>query len=241
MFLFLFMRIIKIKKLYNAPSMQLLMELSLVSAMGCVGLVDVAVSRFESPVNTGFVDDTGTAVVRQHTEEQRIIRSEIVIEGDEPAEIPAEKGIRLSLGELDTSSERLSRLHHMSVSDRRPVAWAVERLELLYNQHGAFKRRQVHYAFSRVGGGRGCRQRGDHPAEKKNPRGRRALLPKGSATPRRTLPASSSHHRDYGIDHRSEDVRTVVVLLVIVVELECAFPRGRTEIVLHNDEVSMLP
>lgn len=158
MFLFLFMRIIKIKKLYNAPSMQLLMELSLVSAMGCVGLVDVAVSRFESPVNTGFVDDTGTAVVRQHTEEQRIIRSEIVIEGDEPAEIPAEKGIRLSLGELDTSSERLSRLHHMSVSDRRPVAWAVERLELLYNQHGAFKRRQVHYAFSRVGGGRCCRK-----------------------------------------------------------------------------------
>ena len=125
MFLFLFMRIIKIKKLYNAPSMQLLMELSLVSAMGCVGLVDVAVSRFESPVNTGFVDDTGTAVVRQHTEEQRIIRSEIVIEGDKPAEIPAEQGIRLSLGELDTASERLPRLHHVAVAYRRPVAWAV--------------------------------------------------------------------------------------------------------------------
>lgn len=137
--------------------MQLLMELPLVSAMGCVGLVDVAVARFESPVNTGFVDYTGTAVVRQHTEEQRIIRSEIVIEGDEPAEIPAEQGIRLSLGELDTASERLTRLHHVPVTDSGPVAWAVERLELLYNQHGAFKRGQVHYAFSRVGG-RCCRK-----------------------------------------------------------------------------------
>ena len=105
--------------------MQLLMELPLVSAMGCVGLVDVAVARLESPVNAGFVDNTGTAVVRQHTEEQRIIRSEIVIEGYEPAEIPAEKGIRLFLGKLDTASERLTRLHHMSVSDRRPVAWTV--------------------------------------------------------------------------------------------------------------------
>ena len=156
MFLFLFMIIIKIKKLYNAPSMQLLMEFPLVTAMGCVGLVDVTVARFKSPVNAGFVDDTGTAVVRQHTKEQRIIRSEIVIEGYEPAEIPAEKGIRLSLGELDTADERLTRLHHVPVSDSRPVAWTVKRLELLYNQHGAFKRRQVHYAFSRVGGGRCC-------------------------------------------------------------------------------------
>ena len=121
MFLFLFMRIIKIKKLYNAPSMQLLMELSLVSAMGCVGLVDVAVSRFESPVNTGVVDDTGTAVVRQHTEEQRIIRSEIVIEGYELAEVFPQQGIRLSFGELHATSVRFSGLHLMSISYIRPV------------------------------------------------------------------------------------------------------------------------
>lgn len=138
--------------------MQLLMEFSLITAMRCVGLVDVAVARFESPVNAGFVDNAGTAVVCQDSEEQRIIRPEIVIEGYELAEIPAEQGIRLSFGKLDTASERLTRLHHVSVSDRRPVARAVECLELLYNQHGTFKRRQVHYAFSRVGGGRCCRK-----------------------------------------------------------------------------------
>ena len=116
--------------------MQLLMEFSLITAMRCVGLVDVSVARFESPVNAGFVDNAGTAVVCQDSEEQRIIRPEIDIEGYELAEIPAEQGIRLSFGKLDTASERLSRLHHVSVSDRRPVARAVECLELLYNQHG---------------------------------------------------------------------------------------------------------
>ena len=94
--------------------MQLLMEFPLVTAMRCVGLVDVAVARFESPVNAGFVDNAGPAVVCQNSEEQRIIRSEIVIEGYELAEVFPQQDVSLSFGKLHATAVRFSRLDLVS-------------------------------------------------------------------------------------------------------------------------------
>ena len=97
------------------------MEFAFVAAVRGVGFEDIAVAGFESPVNAGFVDNAGPAVVCQNSGEQRIIRSEIVIEGYELAEVFPQQGIRLSFGELHATSVRFSGLHLMSISYIRPV------------------------------------------------------------------------------------------------------------------------
>ena len=97
------------------------MEFAFVAAVRGVGFEDIAVAGFELPVNAGFVDNAGPAVVCQNSEEQRIIRSEIVIEGYELAEVFPQQGIRLSFGELYPTAVRFSRLDLVTISDIRLI------------------------------------------------------------------------------------------------------------------------
>lgn len=49
------------------------MPFAFVAAVGNVGLEDVAVAGFEFLQNGGFVDDTGTAVVGECAEKNRVL------------------------------------------------------------------------------------------------------------------------------------------------------------------------
>lgn len=62
------------------------MEFASIVAVGGVGGADVAVARFEEAQEAAFVDDAGTAVVGQGSEEDAVA-SVLGIEGAELAEV----------------------------------------------------------------------------------------------------------------------------------------------------------
>ena len=57
--------------------MELLVELALILAVGCVGGVDVAVAGLELAVDGGLLDGAGADVVGEDAEEKGIGRGEV--------------------------------------------------------------------------------------------------------------------------------------------------------------------
>lgn len=121
------------------------MFLAFVAAVRNVGLEDVAVAGFQFFEDTGFVDDSGAAVVGECAEKNGILAI-FGIHGAEFAEVFSQEGIRLFLGELHASAIWLSRLDLVAISNIRPVPWLMERLKMLDYQNCPFKERQLHYA-----------------------------------------------------------------------------------------------
>lgn len=120
------------------------MPFAFVAAVGDVGLEDVAVATLQFLQDCGLVDDTGTAVISECAEKNRVF----TVLGVECAELPevfTEQSVSLCLGELTASAVWFARLDLMTVAYIGPVFWLVERLKLLDYQDRPFKERQLHY------------------------------------------------------------------------------------------------
>ena len=123
---------------------QLLMEFAFVAAVGGVGLEDVAVASLQFFQDSGLVDDTGTAVIGECAEKDRVF-AVLGVEGAELGEVFAEQCVSLCLGELTASAVWFARLDLMTIADIGPVLWFMESFKLFDNQDCPLKRRQFHY------------------------------------------------------------------------------------------------
>lgn len=120
------------------------MPFAFVVAVGSVGFEDVAVSGFQFFQYAGLVHNTGSAVIGECAEKNRVF-AVIFIKRYEFGEVFSKKRICLCLGKLNTTSVWLTRLNLMPVADIRPVLWVVHRLKFLYDEDCTLKERQLHY------------------------------------------------------------------------------------------------
>lgn len=104
------------------------MRFAFVAAVGGVELEDVAVATFQLFPDCGFVDDTGTEVVGECAEEDRVF-AVLGVEGAEFGEVFSEQCVDLRLGVLTVSAVEFARLDLMTVSYIRPVAGLMERFK----------------------------------------------------------------------------------------------------------------
>ena len=96
------------------------MKFALITAMGCIGSENIPVSLFQFFQDIAFVDNSGTAVVSQRSEKNRILAI-LRIKGTKLAQVFPQQGIRLSLGELYTTAVRLTGKNTMTISDIRLI------------------------------------------------------------------------------------------------------------------------
>ena len=119
------------------------MPFAFVAAVGGVGLEDVAVAGLQLFEDAGFADDTGAAVVCECAEKNGIL-AVFGIHGAEFAEVFAQEGIGLFLGELHATAVWFSRLDLVAISNVRPVPRLMECLKMLDYQNCPFKERKLH-------------------------------------------------------------------------------------------------
>ena len=105
------------------------MRFAFVAAVGGVELEDVAVATFQLFQDRGFVDDTGTEVVGECAEEDRVF-AVLGVEGAEFGEVFSEQCVGLRIGELTASAVGFVWQDLMTVSYIRPVAGLMERFKL---------------------------------------------------------------------------------------------------------------
>lgn len=123
--------------------MQAFLPFGAITAMGGVGLEDVAVTGFDLFQDGGFVDDAGAAVVGECAEKNGVLAI-LGIHGAELGEVFTEQVVCLCLGKLHASAVWLTGLYLMTVADIGPVLWFMERLKFLDYQNCPLKERQFH-------------------------------------------------------------------------------------------------
>ena len=203
--------------------MYLLVELAFVAAVRGVGFENIAVSCFQFFQDTGLVYNSGSAVIGECAEKNRVL-AVIFIKRYELCKIFSEKRIGLCLGKLNTTSVWLTRLNLMPVADIRPVLWVVHRLKFLYDENGTLKERQLHYrpfdSESRRSDRYGHYRQNNH----KYFLHRLSDLIKQSGI--------------YGTDNRADFTANlssaVVITAILAVELKCLLPRSGAEVILND-------
>jgi len=112
-------------------------------AVGGIGFKDVAVAGFEEAQDAGFVDYTGTAVVREGGEEVFIF-AVFLVQGTEFGVVFTEKCVGLRFGQLDSSAIGFAGLDLVTISNVGPMFRFVECFKLFDYQNCTLKERQFH-------------------------------------------------------------------------------------------------
>ena len=193
-----------------------------IAAVGSVGFENIAVSCFQFFQDTGLVYNSGSAVIGECAEKNRVL-AVIFIKRYEFCKIFSEKRIGLCLGKLNTTSVWLTRLNLMPVADIRPVLWVVHSLKFLDDENGTLKERQLHY---RPFGGESRRSdRYGHYRQKNH----KYFLHRLSGL----VKQSGIYGTDNSTDSATYLRSSVVFTAVLSVELKCLLPRGRAKVVLN--------
>lgn len=121
--------------------------------MGGVGFEDVAVAGFQLFDYTGLIDRSGTDIVSQRTEKNRVFAI-LRIHGAELLQIFTQESIGFTLGQWTMLWKPLSGQDSMTISVVRSVFQLMKSLKFLDYQDCTLKKWQFHY---RPLGGEGWR------------------------------------------------------------------------------------
>ena len=199
-----------------------------VAAVGGVGFENVAVSGFQFLQYAGLVNNSGTTVIGECAQKNRIF-AVIFIKRYEFGEVFSKKRICLCLGELNATAVRLTRLNLMPIADIRPVLGMVHRFKFLDDEDSTLKERQLHY---RPFGGESRRSdRYGHYRQNNH----KYFLHRLSGL----VKQAGIYRTDNSADFTANLSSAVVITAILSVELKYLLPRSGAEIILYDNDKFM--